>query len=181
VRAAEALLDAGADPNTGFHSDEHLPRPAFESVLYGAAGVAHHPGLTRLLLERGADPDDGGETAYHTPEGYDNRAMMLVVESGRLSGSDLTTMLHRKLDWCDFEGAAWLLAHGADPNDVSHWGDRALHHALARENEARFVELLLDHGADASLPAPRCRGLSATEMAARAGRDDVLRLFGDGA
>jgi ankyrin repeat protein len=177
VRAAEALLDAGASPNTGFYSEEHRPKPTFESVLYGAAGVAHHPELTRLLLDRGGDPNDGGEVEYHAPEGYDNRAMMLLVESGRLSPSGLTTMLHRKLDWNDYEGAAWLLANGADPNEVSLWGDRALHHALARENDLRFVTLLLDHGADPSLPAPRWDGMSAIEVARHAGRADVLALF----
>jgi hypothetical protein len=46
VRAAQALLDAGASANTGFYSHEHRPEPEFESVLYGAAGVAHHPELT---------------------------------------------------------------------------------------------------------------------------------------
>ncbi|HEY1366229.1 MAG TPA: ankyrin repeat domain-containing protein [Gaiellaceae bacterium] len=177
VQAAEALLDAGANPNTGFYSDEHRPEPAFESVLYGAAGVAHHPELTRLLLDRGGDPNDGGETEYHAPEGYDNRAMMLLVESGRLSPSGLTTMLHRKLDWHDYEGAAWLLAKGADPNEVSHWGDRALHHALARENEVAFVRLLIEHGADPSLPAPGQDGMSALELARRAERADVLALL----
>jgi hypothetical protein len=59
------LLDAGASANTGFYSDDHQP-PEFESVLYGAAGVAHHPGVTRVLLERGADPNDG-EGARGTP------------------------------------------------------------------------------------------------------------------
>ena len=58
VGAAEALLDAGASANTGFYSNDHDP-PEFESAIYGAAGVAHHPELTRLLLERGADPNDG--------------------------------------------------------------------------------------------------------------------------
>src|SRR5689334_6063952 len=47
LRAATALLDEGADPNTGFWSkDEHRE---FETALYGAAGVAHHAELTRLL------------------------------------------------------------------------------------------------------------------------------------
>jgi len=63
VDAAEALFDAGADPNSGFFDAEHQPAPTFESALYGAAGVAHHAGLTRLLLGRGADPDLGGEVA----------------------------------------------------------------------------------------------------------------------
>src|ERR1022692_5031127 len=48
LRAATALLDAGASANTGFFEMAHQPKPEFESVLYGAAGVAQHAGLTRL-------------------------------------------------------------------------------------------------------------------------------------
>src|SRR5262245_46939165 len=56
LRAANALLDAGADPNTGFWTKGQHPER--ETALYGAAGVAHHPEMTQLLLERGADPTD---------------------------------------------------------------------------------------------------------------------------
>ena len=177
VPAAEALLDAGADPNTGYFDSAHQPAPTFESALYGAAGVAHHAGLTRLLLARGADPNLGGEVGYHAPEGFDNEAMEAVVQSGRLSGSGLTTMLHRKLDWTDLKGVRWLLDHGADPNAVSAWGDRALHHSLARGNALVLLEALLDFGADPSLPAPNHDERSAVAMAARAGRADALELF----
>ena len=177
VDAAEALLDAGADPNTGFFEAEHQPEPVFESALYGAAGVAHHAGLTQLLLSRGADPDLGGEVAYHAPEGFDNEAMEAVVGSGRLAAEGLTTMLHRKLDWTDQEGARWLLEHGADPNALSGWGDRALHHSLARDNALSMLELLLDFGGDPSLTAPRAEGRSAVAVAARTGRADALGLF----
>ena len=69
LRAATALLEAGANANTGFFDQSHRPEPEFESVLYGAAGVAHHAEMTRLLMERGADPNDG-EVVYHTPEGH---------------------------------------------------------------------------------------------------------------
>jgi hypothetical protein len=176
VLAAELLLDAGADPNGGFFDAEHRPEPTFESVLYGAAGVAHNAGLTRLLLTRGADPNLGGEVAYHAAEGFRNDAMQAVVESGQLSTSGLTTMLHRKLDWTDLEGARWLLDHGADANAVSAWGDRALHHSLGRDNALGFLEALLDAGADPSLEAPRW-GRSAVAVAARVGRADALELF----
>ena len=81
VSAATALLDAGASANTGFFEMEHQPKPEWESALYGAAGVAHHAALTRLLLERGADPNDN-EVPYHTPETYDNDALKVLVESG---------------------------------------------------------------------------------------------------
>src|SRR6516162_3658299 len=118
VLCAVELLDAGTDANTGYFDQAHQPEPTFESALYGAAGVAHHAGLTRLLLARGADPNLGGEVGYHSPEGFDNGAMQAVVESGRLSGEGLTTMLHRKLDWTDLGGVRWLLDHGGDPNAV---------------------------------------------------------------
>ena len=177
VETAEALLDAGADPNGGFFDEEHRPAPTFESALYGAAGVAHHAGVTRLLLARGADPNLGGEVAYHAPEGFDDDAMRAVVESGRLHPGALTTMLHRKLDWTDLRGLRWLLDHGADPNAVSAWGDRALHHSLARDNALALIEALLDAGADPSLEAPRFDGRSAVAVAARAGRRDALELF----
>ena len=174
VSAASLLLDAGADPNTGFFSDEHEPSATFESVLYGAAGVAHHAGLTKLLLDRGANPNDG-ETEYHAPEWFDNRPMELIVESGKLAPIGLTTMLHRKLDWTNYEGVVWLLQHGADPNAVSRWGNRGLDHAIGRDNTLRFFEALLDHGADPRLTT--ADGVNAVMRAAGAGRSDVLDLF----
>jgi hypothetical protein len=56
-------------------------------------------------------------------------------------------------------------------------GDRALHHALARDNALPFVETLLEHGADATLPAPRWESLSAVAVTARLGRGDALDCF----
>jgi ankyrin repeat protein len=148
LRAATALLDAGADPNTGFWTTgEH---PERETALYGAAGVAHHAALTRLLLERGADPNDE-EAVYHSPESYDNDAMRLLVETGRLTPENLVLMLIRKHDWHDYDGARWLLEHGADPNRERSRGWLPLHHALARDNGLATIALLLDHGADPSL------------------------------
>ncbi len=171
LRAATALLDAGADPNTGFWTTGQFPER--ETALYGAAGVAHHPEMTRLLLERGADPTDE-EVVYHSPEGYDLAAMKLVVETGKLSSDDLAMMLIRKHDWHDFDGAKYLLEHGANPNGERRRGWYSMHHALARDNALRMFELLLDHGAD---PFIVNDGLTAVARAAREGRSDVLELF----
>jgi hypothetical protein len=115
--------------------------------------------------------------AYHAPEGFDAEVMHAVADSGRLSAAGLTTMLHRKLDWTDLSGVRWLLEQGADPNALSAWGDRALHHSLARGNALQLLESLLDFGADPTLRAPGPDELSAVAVAARAGRADALELF----
>ena len=172
MRAAAALLDAGADANTGWMEEQHQPHPEWESALYGAAGIAHHAELTRLLLERGADPNDN-ETPYHAPETYDNAALRVLVESGKLTDDSLETMLLRKADWHDGAGLELLLEHGADPNRMARWPNSALHHALRRDNALANIDLLLDHGADAAL-RNRSESRSAAAIAARRGRADVL-------
>jgi ankyrin repeat protein len=174
VRAATALLDAGASANTGWFEKNHQPNPGWEGVLYGAAGVAHHAELTRLLLERGADPNDG-EVSYHSPEGYDNSAMKVLVESGKLTDDTLATMLLRKADWHDCDGIKLLLERGADPNRITHWGLTSLHQALRRDNALNIIEVMLDKGADPTLE--NRDGISAVRIAARRGRGNVLDLL----
>jgi ankyrin repeat protein len=183
LAAAKALLDAGASANTGWLEKSHEPHPEWESAIYGAAGIAQHPEVTRLLLERGADPNDG-ETPYHVPETYDNTVLKILVESGKLNDTSLTTLLLRKTDWHDFDGIKWLLEHGADPNRATHWGRTAFHHAVLRDNGIEILEVLLEHGADPKLvterPDLRLRdgpGMSAVAMAARRGRGDLLELM----
>jgi ankyrin repeat protein len=172
LRAAAALLDAGADPNGGFWTKGQ--HPEYETPLYGAAGIAHHAAMTRLLLERGADPNDG-EAVYHSPEGYDNAAFQLLVDTGKLTPDSLTLMLIRKIDWHDFDGAKYLLEHGAPASRSWHRrGRRPLNHALARSNRLAIIELLLDHGADPTLIDD---DLTAIARAAHEGRRDVLELF----
>ena len=123
----ELLLDAGASANTGWYEmiDHPNPRPVLESAIYGAAGVAHHEGVTRLLLEYGADPNDE-ETAYHAVENYDLGAVKALLESGKLNSTSMSTLLLRKADWHDTEGIRLVLAHGADPNARHDMGQHGI-------------------------------------------------------
>ncbi len=172
VRAATALLDAGASPNTGWHEANDEPMPFWECAIYGAAGLARHVELTRLLLDRGADPNDG-ETPYHVPETYNNAVMEVMVESGRFNDESMTTLLLRKADWHDYEGLKYLLEHGADPNRMTRWHRTAFLQALRRDNALENIDLLLDHGADPTIVNPET-GMSGIILAARRGRGDVL-------
>ncbi|HUQ47735.1 MAG TPA: ankyrin repeat domain-containing protein [Gemmatimonadaceae bacterium] len=183
VRAATALLDAGADANTGWFETGHQPKRVFETVMYGAAGVARHGGVTRVLLDYGADPNDD-ETPYHVAETYDNTVLRILLESGKFNENSLSTVLLRKTDWHDYDGIRLVLDHGADPNRTTQWGKTALLNAALSDNGIEIFELLLDHGADPLLISERSeRGrqkiapLSVVQLAARRGRGDVLALF----
>lgn len=175
--AARLLLEAGADANGGWYEvpDFEGGKPVWESALYGAAGLAQSPGVTRLLLEHGADPNDG-ETPYHAPEGYDNTVVKMLLESGRLDERSKSWMLARKADWHDHEGMKLVLEHGANPNFVPHWGNNAFQHAVMRDNGDIILRMLLEHGADPFLENSRGRR-NAIQMAVRRGRGDLLELL----
>lgn len=170
VAAARTLLEAGADARTGFADPKAEAGQEFRSALYAAAAIARHPGLTRLLLAHGADPNDE-EVAYHTPEHYDNATLQALVESGRCTPDTLATMLLRKSDWHDVRGIRWLLDHGADVSRPTRWRHSILQHAITRDNDLEIIQLMLDHGADPLLAAD---GINAMALAARYGRGDVL-------
>lgn len=171
IQVATALLDAGADANVGFMTSG--PYVEYETPLYGAAGLAQNAALTKLLLDRGAEPNDI-EAVYHSPETWDNGAMELLVETGKLSKENLSMMLIRKIDWHDEKGLVYLLTHGADANGERKRGWHALHHALKRANGLPVFEYLLDAGADPHLSS---NGITAITMAGCEGRGDVLMLF----
>lgn len=175
MRSAKALLDAGANADTGFFDTGHQPLPEWESVLYGAAGVAFHAGITHLLMEYGADPNDE-EVPYHSPETYDNAALEVLLQSNRLSKESLATILLRKADFHDYEGIKMVLAAGADPNRMTRWHYTALHQALRRDNALKNIEVMLDYGGNPLLEN-RQDGRSAVSIAVRRGRGDVLAVL----
>jgi ankyrin repeat protein len=137
VELAREPLARGADPNVTLHN-EYGDMPA----LYGAAGVVHDPELTRLLLEAGANPNDG-ESLYHSMEAEDPACMRVLLEHG--ADPRGTAALPHAIDYDRLEYARALLEAGADPNE-GHWA--LLVHAVRRGCGLQMVRLLVDHGAD---------------------------------
>jgi hypothetical protein len=128
VRTARALLDAGASAKTGWFEtiDHPNPRPIFESAIYGAAGIARHPGLTHLLLEHGADPSlmtRFGDNALHHAIRRDNSLEMIEL----------------------------LLEHGADPSLPNARDGRSTPAMAARRGRGDVLERLAERNTPADL------------------------------
>jgi hypothetical protein len=136
---ARELLGRGADPNITFENEY-----GSMSALYGAAGVAHDPELTRVLLETGANPDDN-ESLYHSTESLDPACLELLLAHGAETRG--TNALAHALDDERFEHVRMLLEAGADPNEHAH-----VAHAVRRGRGPECIRLLAEHGADLDRP-----------------------------
>lgn len=179
---ARWLLDAGADPHQSIGNrwpPASLQSPSETeqlSALYGAAGQNHDVQLTQMLLEAGADPNDG-ESLYHSLDGSpaSRECTRLLLEAGaRVDGSNA---LFRVLDLDDVPALRLLLAHGADPNEDNgqgEWG-RPLLWAIRRRRSPAHVQALLQAGADPATRTPQ--GLPATTLARRFGLAEVADLL----
>jgi ankyrin repeat protein len=139
VELARDLLDRGADPNA-FFTNEY----GRMSALYGAAGRVHDVALTRLLLERGANPDDG-ESLYHATEAPSPDCVRALLEHG--ASVDGTNALAHALDEDRLEHVRLLLEAGANPGDGAY-----VAHAVRRGRGSEVLRVLVDHGADVDRP-----------------------------
>lgn len=159
-RVVALLLDRGADVNT-VHHNEHGPM----SVLYGAAGVAHDPETTRLLLARGANPDDG-ESVYHAVEAEDTTCLELLLAAGATVRD--TNALANAIG--DPLKVRVLLEHGdLRPSDPE------LRDALLDARVPAVVKLLIEHGA--SLEARDRGGQTPYSRAARLRSEATMKLL----
>jgi ankyrin repeat protein len=136
---ARELLERGADPNV-FIVTEY----GRMSALYGAAGVVHDAELTRVLLEAGADPDDG-ESLYHATESASPEFLRLLLEHGATIAG--TNAFAHALDEERLEHVRLLLDYGADPNEGA-----LVAHAVRRGRGPEFLRLLAAYGADLDRP-----------------------------
>jgi ankyrin repeat protein len=160
LRVVELLLDRGADPNATFANEY-----GDMSALYGAAGVAHNPEATRLLLERGADPDDG-ESVYHAVEAQDTTCLRILLDHGATVRD--TNALGNAIR--SPEKVRVLLEHGDLRPEDDELRVRLLH---AREDEV--VRMLIAHGADVSIRNDD--GLTPYDIAARFGDTSLMAIL----
>lgn len=150
---AKFLLAAGASPDQSVGSRwdpaslEARAETERLSALYGAAGSNRDPALTQLLLDAGANPNDG-ESLYHSLENPACTALLLQA-GARITG---TNAMYRGLDLDDVGTLQLLLAHGGDANEAplgpptSDWGSLLLW-AIRRRRSPAHIQALLAAGA----------------------------------
>ena len=178
TETARVLLDAGADPVAGTRG----PRAGWTPLRCAVAGEAN-PDIVRLLLERGAVPDD--HDLYLACFGGDERESLRLL-LGRAPDVSETTALSAPISTGDTESVRMLLDAGADPNQPlpadlfgeSHEGEPLwppLWAAIRSDCPAELVELLLARGADPDAPGPD--GRSPYRVAISQGGADLAEVL----
>jgi ankyrin repeat protein len=173
VAVARALLDRGADPNAYFMAGDSRYTPLVGVIGEGEEGRPSHPrreALTRLLLERGAEPYDvqvfynlhfHGDVLWYLELIYEH-----TVRSGREAdwndrewsminmggyGLGARFLLDVAVAKNDLRLAEWCLTRGASPNAAapSHprWSKRTPHEEALRNGLTEMAELLVRFGA----------------------------------
>ena len=179
-QCARLLIAAGADVNQRIFSrwpPASLEKPDMRyplSTLYGAAGANHDVVLTKLLLDGGADPNDG-KSLYHSLE--NPACTRLLLERGaRIAESNA---MYRAIDLEDDTALKLLLAHGGDPNEparnepLTDWGS-PLAWAIYRRRPLH-AKALLDVGADPWRPTRE--GISPHRLALQFGLTEIAALL----
>jgi ankyrin repeat protein len=151
VAIARRLIALGADPNTRFPWLHHGVR---RSVLWGATRMTRLPALAKVLLEAGADPNDGVTLPMAASAG-DVETLDLLHAFGanpnQAWATDGSATLYAILHWTlTPEGPHWLLEHGANPDPVFAANGETPLHVAAQRWDVALVEALVSRGADAS-------------------------------
>ena len=178
LATARLLLDAGADLNARIGGSGRTP---FNCAAAAPPGGADHDALMRLLLERGAVPED--HDLYLTAfSGDDHRRLRLLLDHTPDVAATAEMALAAPVSTKDTEGVRLLLEAGADPNryaDDEGQPTSAVYAAVRADCPPELVALLIAHGADPAQPGPD--GHSALRLATIRGRTDLAGLLGGNA
>ncbi|HEU5421172.1 MAG TPA: ankyrin repeat domain-containing protein [Streptosporangiaceae bacterium] len=183
TEVARLLLDAGADPAATAPPSGRPDEPARQwSPLLCAVAGAPNPGITRLLLQHGARPDD--HVLYLAAFDADHECLRLVLPCA--PDITATTALAAPISNGDVTGARLLLDAGADPNHRLASGLLGESHeqsppvpplsaAIEMEAGPELAGLLLDYGA--APDEPGWDGRTPYQQAVRTGQDQVAELL----
>ena len=144
VEVLKYLLDIGADPNAFYVHPCYPDSPL--SILYGVSGVLHVPEMTKVLLDAGANPNDG-ESVYHSCEAVSEECLRILLEGG--ARVEKTNGIKHASDFPNPKLIHLLVEYGADPNE-NVGGEPIIHHVIRRYRDWDYLEPVFRQGVDTS-------------------------------
>jgi ankyrin repeat protein len=175
VATARLLLDAGADLDARI---SRSGRTALNCATASASGGVGNEAVMRLLLERGALPED--DDLYLTAfSADDHRCLRLLLDHTPDVAATAEKALAAPVSTKDTEAVRLLLEAGADPDryaDDEGQPTSAVYAAVRADCPAELIALLITHGADPARPGPD--GHSPGRLAAIRGRADLTGILG---
>src|SRR5262245_19826760 len=167
---ARLLLDAGADWRGISGAGGWTP-------LGCAVAGELNPAIVRLLLQRGAAPND--RDLYHAGFAHDDHeTLRLLLDHTDDVAGTARSALAAPISGGDTEGVRLLLDAGADPNRYADDADEPaplMYAAVRTGSPAELAELLLSRGADSVAPGPD--GRSPYALAVSKGKTDLADLL----
>ncbi len=174
------LLDANADPSVGLYESDTIR--GFLTALGGAVGFRCDGELVKLLLEAGADIDDG-------PTLYEGSAMWYAVELNDVVSMEhllnaspplwhLCHALPHAIDLEHYKLVHQLLSAGADPNwdkTAKSYGGNSLHEAVFVGSPIAIARKLVDR--KANLDQSNGGGITPNSAATALHRTDYIQLL----
>ena len=149
---ASRLLQLGADPSAGMRERDSIR--GYRTCLGGAIGQARDSQLVKLLLQKGADIQDGptlyeGSAMWESVRLRDHDSLDLLLAAEPPEWHVCHALTHC-LQFHDLSMVEKLLANNADPNwDKTVYGmeGNALHEAIQCDCHADFIKVLIKAGA----------------------------------
>lgn len=154
---AKTLISLGADVNCGMREAETIR--GYRTALGAAIGRVRSPALAKLLLDAGADIDDGptlyeGSAMWEAVRWRDAESLRALL-AAKPPQWHVCHALPHALRWNDADMINLLLRNDGDPNwNKVTWGfdGACLHEAVVLDAAPAIVQALLAHGANVEQP-----------------------------
>ena len=174
------LLEANADPSVGLYESDTMH--GFLTALGGAVGFRRDEELVKLLLNAGADINDG-------PSRYEGSAMWYAVQLNDLESLEhllnanppmfhLCHALPHSIDLEHYEIVDQLLNAGADPNwdkTARSYGGNSLHEAVVVGSPIAVARKLIE--ANANIDQHNVRSITPISAATALNRTEYIQLL----